>query len=150
MFSFLARLLPRFLAHNFPNNELHGHNFPADCSFKPIWCKLTAVQHCNAAMMILQRRLKLRIMWQLQNKLSMAGLVMMTTVMTICNVETIYSKIPFITRTVYNANLLITRILVSPLFVIYLIKWSAYSAGLHTARILLIPNSARYKGSTTV
>ena len=62
----------------------------------------------------------------------------------------LYSKIPFITRTVYNANLLITRILVSPLFVIYLIKWSAYSAGLHTARILLIPDSARYKGSTTV
>ena len=41
---------------------------------------------------------------------------------------------------------------VRPLFGIlgYLIKWSAYSAGPHTARILLIPDSARYKGSTTV
>ena len=30
------------------------------------------------------------------------------------------------------------------------LSWSAYSAGPHTARILLIPDSARYKGSTTV
>ena len=30
------------------------------------------------------------------------------------------------------------------------LSWSAYSAGLHTARILLIPDIARYKQSTTV
>ena len=30
------------------------------------------------------------------------------------------------------------------------LSWSAYSVGLHTARILLIPDIARYKQSTTV
>ena len=30
------------------------------------------------------------------------------------------------------------------------LSWSAYSAGPHTARILLIPDIARYKWSTTV
>ena len=30
------------------------------------------------------------------------------------------------------------------------LSWSAYSVGLHKARILLIPDIARYKQSTTV
>ena len=30
------------------------------------------------------------------------------------------------------------------------LSWSAYSVGPHTARILLIPDIARYKQSTTV